>query len=387
MNEHLESRNRTRSAISLVGLTITLWTAGFTAFAQSAILPARSASIPTEIQIAQSSEAIATFKRGEILYNAGQYKEALVEFDRTVQQDPKFATAWRLRASTLAQLKNYSDAMTSISKAVGSAPRDPDVWATQGDLYRDQGDYTSAITSYKVALRFMPRERQRDRTEVALSLSFSVFALGYQAAIANEQAVATQQYEAAVSAYDDAISEAQGGDKDLLSQSWLRRGEVLRRLKRYDEALSSFKQAVQLNSNLAEGWFRCGFALQLLGRDREAVGAYDKAVNLDSNYAEAWNNRGFSLYNQKKLSEAIQSFNRAIGGEVRNNWGGETPFDRARPWYGIADALFLQGCYTKAEIAYQQALKLNPKFEEAQKRSQELKRYLGQPSNSVCQNY
>lgn len=360
--------------------------------ARFAIFPTSAALIALEIQPAQSSEASAAFQRGESLYNAAQYKAALVELDRAVQRSPDFASAWRLRGKALVQLQNYDEARISISKAIGYAPRDPDNWATQGDFYQAQRDYESAVKSYEEALRFMPRDRRSDRVELARSRSFAIFEVGYRAATEGDQDIMRQQYSAAVLAYDDALLEAQGGDEEQLSRIYLERGEVLRRLKLYSEALASFEQTVQRNPNLAEGWFRSGLILAELKQWQAALASYDKATTLDPAYAEAWDNRGWSLYNQGKYGEAIQSFKRATQGKVRNQWGGEKHLDRTKLLYGIADSLFLLKCYRKAVPVFQEVMDLdpspkNPSFKKAQKRFRELQLLLKQPSPSSCQAY
>jgi tetratricopeptide (TPR) repeat protein len=362
-------------------------------------------SIPESRIVAQSSAAISAFKRGENLYNATQYDAALEELERSLQQNSDFAAAWRLRGKTLFKLGRIKDAMNSIGKALGSNPHDPDTWATQGELSEEKGDYMLAITSYESALDYMPRERTRDRTEIAYARGVSMFKQGYKIQVENKSTIlseATKQYyTAAVLAYNDAILEAQGTSKEQLSRIWLGRGEVLRRLERYDEALESFQKTTQIDPDLAEGWFRRGRVLaakamintldfEARNQWQEVILFLDKAARLDPEYAEVWDQRGWALYAQGQYDMAIKSFKHATKGVRRNSWQLESDrLDPAKAWFGIAVSLYQLECYRQAEAVFQIAYNLNSHYPDIQKYQKDAKRQLEHQKSSpaICRNY
>ncbi len=51
-------------------------------------------------------------------------------------------------------------------------------------------------------------------------------------------------------------------------------------IRRFDEALAAYDQAIRLDSNYAFAWNNRGDALQQLGRTREAQQAYERARQL-----------------------------------------------------------------------------------------------------------
>ena len=57
---------------------------------------------------------------------------------------------------------------------------------------------------------------------------------------------------------------------------------ALIRLHRYEEALASSEEAIQLDPQLAGAWNNKGAVLEEMGLFTEALNAYEKAVELDS---------------------------------------------------------------------------------------------------------
>ena len=53
-------------------------------------------------------------------------------------------------------------------------------------------------------------------------------------------------------------------------------------------------------------------ALHYLRRYEEAIKAYDNALTIDENYVSSWNDKGRALHNLKRYIEAIQAYDRAL---------------------------------------------------------------------------
>ncbi|MDP3356032.1 MAG: tetratricopeptide repeat protein, partial [Polaromonas sp.] len=89
-------------------------------------------------------------------------------------------------------------------------------------------------------------------------------------------------------------------------------GNVLRALKRPEEALASYEQALMIKPDYAEALSNRGNVLQDLRRHREALESYDAALKLNPNFAEALRNRGNTLRELKRPEEALASYARAL---------------------------------------------------------------------------
>ena len=59
-------------------------------------------------------------------------------------------------------------------------------------------------------------------------------------------------------------------------------------LRRYDEALAAYDQAIALKPDLAEAWLGRGDALADLNRDDDALACFDKAIELKPDLASAY---------------------------------------------------------------------------------------------------
>ncbi len=95
-------------------------------------------------------------------------------------------------------------------------------------------------------------------------------------------------------------------------EQWIDEGIALRDLKRYEEAIAAYDQAIRLDPNYATAYINKGNALNNLKRSEEAIAAYDQAIRLNPNYATAYNDKGNALYDLKRSEEAIAAYDQAI---------------------------------------------------------------------------
>ncbi len=93
---------------------------------------------------------------------------------------------------------------------------------------------------------------------------------------------------------------------------WMQEGNTLSGLKRYQEALAAYEQAIRLDPNLALAYKGKGNALLGLKRPQEALVAYEQAIHLDPNLALAYRNKGNTLRNLKRYQEALVAYEQAI---------------------------------------------------------------------------
>ena len=68
------------------------------------------------------------------------------------------------------------------------------------------------------------------------------------------------------------------------------RGNVLSELKRYDEAIEHYQQAITFDSGFAKAHNNLGSTLAQQGKFKEATAHFEKAINIDPNYVDARKN-------------------------------------------------------------------------------------------------
>jgi len=113
-------------------------------------------------------------------------------------------------------------------------------------------------------------------------------------------------YAGALELIDRAISLS---PDNAIAQS--NRGNILKEVYRFDEALISLDKAIELQPDYAEAYNNKGNVLQDLHRYEEALQWYDKAISLQENYAEAYSNKGNALELLRRHDEAMKNFDAA----------------------------------------------------------------------------
>jgi len=96
------------------------------------------------------------------------------------------------------------------------------------------------------------------------------------------------------------------------ADDWLQQGNCIYQLDRYEEAIASFDQAIELQPDHATAWYNRGIALKTLGQLEQAIASYDKAIELKPDDASAWNNRRWVLDTLGRYEEALASCDKAI---------------------------------------------------------------------------
>ena len=77
------------------------------------------------------------------------------------------------------------------------------------------------------------------------------------------------------------------------AQQYLLEGNELYKVKRYDEALVAFKQAVRLDPYNVVAYHNRGYILSEVKRYQDALESYEQAIRLDPRYAAAYHNMGY----------------------------------------------------------------------------------------------
>ncbi len=99
----------------------------------------------------------------------------------------------------------------------------------------------------------------------------------------------------------------------LITQAlYFSKGNVLRRLLRYDEALVSYDQAIRLDPTNAHAYLNRGDTYLELGKDEEALVSYDQATSLDPTNALAYYSKAKILRQLRQYDEASIASEKAL---------------------------------------------------------------------------
>ena len=124
---------------------------------------------------------------------------------------------------------------------------------------------------------------------------------------------------------------------------------------RWDEALTCFQLAIDVNPNYADAFYNKGKALLNLKRLEESLLSFDQAILLKANFFEAFVGRGQLLRRLRQLELALLNYEHAI--IIKSN-DAEVYLHKGQI---LGDLLRLE----EAQLSFSQAIALNPDYGEA----------------------
>ena len=173
------------------------------------------------------------------------------------------------------------------------------------------------------------------------------------------------------------------------TMAWMNLGDTLARAQRHEEAIATYRRALQNRPDDPHGLNDLGCELVLVGRAAEAVPHFEHALRVKPDYAEPHNNLGNALRDLGRVEEALAHYRRAVElkpdyVEARNNLAAELADsgraeeavtlllaaiarkpDHAPSHDHLASALRALGRFDEALARHAEALRLNPQSAEA----------------------
>lgn len=159
---------------------------------------------------------------------------------------------------------------------IGSTPNHPGNYKLLGNIFLKQNRFHEALNCFEIALQ---DERGRKDPELWNNHGLALAGL--------------KKYDQAIASYDQALQISPGAifvdrveprvKADDYYIWWFNRGTALVDLKRYEEAIASLDQSIKIKPSFSFVWFFRGLALFRLERYEEAQSAYRRAILLSPN--------------------------------------------------------------------------------------------------------
>ena len=162
------------------------------------------------------------------LWDADRKNDALLQFKKVIQIDPKFAPALYNFGCLLIETENYNEAIDSLSQAITLSPHSDQLYLARGNAYRYLREFDEAAKNYRDALALNPRF-----TEAWSNLGY----------VLNQM----HDYQEALKAYQHALQ-----IEPERYEIYINQANVLRALNRYDEALFCCKMAEEISKEKQE---------------------------------------------------------------------------------------------------------------------------------------
>jgi tetratricopeptide (TPR) repeat protein len=200
-------------------------------------------------------DAEAYMLRGKAKVEIEDFKEAILDFDKALELDPKLEEAKRLRYQTNREFE-YREARERLKNHFYNPP-----FNKEAELYFNRGMIKKRIKFYQEALHDFNR----------VIASNPEYDLGYY-----------------------------------------NRGLVKHKLKDYLGAIEDYTKAIEISPDSSTFYNERGNSKYCLMDFNSAIDDYYKTKEICPDYYEAYNNLGLAKYNLSLYEEAIKDFNAAI---------------------------------------------------------------------------
>ena len=214
---------------------------------------------------------------------------AINAFSQAIRINPRYVSAYFMRAITYKQLREERRAVADYDRAIALAPRAAGFYNNRGNLKSVLNDPQGALADFDRAIALAPQD------------AYAYYNRGNLKRDKND-------LKGALADYDRAIALAPK------SKGYISRGNLKSALNDFTGALADYDRAIALAPQDAESYNnRAILKAAKLNDPKRALADFDRAIALDPNNADAYYNR--AILKQDKLNNpkgALADFDRAI---------------------------------------------------------------------------
>jgi tetratricopeptide (TPR) repeat protein len=242
-------------------------------------------------------------------------KEAVAQFSRAIRLNPRYTTAYLMRAYLQDLLQVYPQALADCNKSISLNPKYAEAYNRRGILKDDKlKDPQGALADYNQAISLNPKyaeaynnrgilkqEKLNDPQGALADFNKAISLNPKDAAVYNNRGILKQEK----------LNDSQGALADYNQAISLNPKEAVaynnRGILKYDKlndpqgALTDYNQAISINPKLAGAYNNRGvLKYQKLNNSQGALADFNKAISLNPKFANAYYGRGILKKNQLK---------------------------------------------------------------------------------------
>jgi tetratricopeptide (TPR) repeat protein len=292
------------------------------------------------------AEAVQHHQRGQLADAERLYRQVLTAA-------PRHADCLHLLGVIGGQTGRHDLAIEMIGRAIAIDPKQAPYHSNLGISFRHQNRLDDAVACFRAAVDLTPDDPKSHNN---LGIALKNQGRPDEAIICYRRALDLKpDYNEARDNLNDALRQRPADRTPDDARTHFNRGSALRAQGRTDEAIASYRRALQLRPDIPEAHNNLGNALQEQGRLDEAAACYRRAIDLRPRFAEADNNLGTVLQKQGQLEEAEARYRRAI--DIKRNY--------PEAHNNLATVLREQGRLEEAVVHCRTAIGFDPDFGEA----------------------
>ncbi|CAG9331691.1 unnamed protein product [Blepharisma stoltei] len=175
--------------------------------------------------------------------------------------------------------------------------------------------------------------------------------------------------------YEFSKNDSQAQSKPEYAEAYFNKGNLLFELKRMEEAIEAYSQAIKIDPDFIKSHYNKGVILSGLGLHKDSVHSFDEVIRINPNYISAYYQKINSLILSGKKKEAISVCDDVIS---------INPYDSST-YYQKGILLDNIGNFDEAIECFDASIEIepnNPIFQHAKLRAQENKKTENSTENS-----
>ena len=220
-----------------------------------------------------------------------QYEKVVQDANKVLELKPGHEKSEERKALALMKLGREEESLAIISKKIDYKPDDPASLEAVGDLFYSHGAYETAIEFYTKGIHVYEKRIAADPT----------YKVKHKASV----------YEI-----------------------YLSRGDTYETMKKYQDALRDYKQAITIDPGNYRAYLDIGETQTFQKNYKEAIHAYEKAFAINPDLKTGWTNLGYCYSHIDDEHSAIKAYTRGIKADPQN---GLLYSNRASAYMGIGD--------------------------------------------------
>ena len=241
------------------------------------------------IQLSPENAAVYN-NRGNALMDLGHPDEAVKDFDRAVALSPNYGAAYNNRGNARVALGQYALAFQDFRKAVELMPQSAVPFNGRGMAHAELKRYHAAVRDLSRAISINPKytAAYHHRADAYLGLGM------YREAAADATQVLTLQPEVT--------------DPDLL----LLRARAYAGDKKLNPALEDLNKAIEVKPDLVDAYIERGMVFAQARRFDDAIGDLTRAIEIDPQNVKAYAMRASAKLQAEANDDALSDVNQAL---------------------------------------------------------------------------
>lgn len=215
-------------------------------------------------------------KRGVEYMKQKQYEQAIVEFNRILNEDVTWFPAYYNRAIAYANTRQYKKALSDFNYLIVNFPDLADAYFNRGIVFENLGIYSNAIKDYSETIKLRPD---------------FIMAYHYRG-IARFR---MNDFDGALADYNKALQLGQNVEMDVptakqyglnASALYFNRGVVLQKKEEYQAAIQDYTKSIEIDPSSAKAYYNRAIAKMALSLNEDALKDLEIASRLGSEQAE-----------------------------------------------------------------------------------------------------